>query len=60
MKSRLEFEVETLRSTLQAGADALTEIEKSRGELSHYGEGMRYAYEHVVESLDRILKEVSE
>lgn len=60
MKSRIEFDVWALHEALRAGADALTEIEKTQGELSHYGEGMRYAYEHVIESLERILKEVSE
>lgn len=60
MLTRIEYEVWALRESLQAGVDALTEIEKTQGELSHYGDGMLYAYEHVIKSLDRILKEVSE
>lgn len=60
MLTRFEFEVWSLREALRAGADALAEIKKSPEGLSHFGEGMHFAYEHVIESLDRILKEVSE
>ncbi len=63
MLTRTEYEVWSLRESLQAGMGVLKEIEKSSDGLSNYGKGMLYAYEHVIASLDRILadeKEVSE
>ena len=60
MKSRIEFEVSTLCIALKAGAEALEEIKKSPEGLTKYGEGALDVYNHVVRSLERILKEVSE
>ena len=60
MLTKFEFDVHTLREALRAGADALNVIAKSKEGLTSYGKGMRDAYEHVIESLDRILNEVSE
>ena len=60
MLTRFEYDVNTLREMLHAGSDALTVIEKSKEGLTSYGKGMRDTYEHVIEYLDRILKEVSE
>lgn len=60
MLTRFEFDLWSLREALRAGADALTEIKKSPEGLTSYGRGTLDAYEHVIESLDRILKEVSE
>lgn len=59
MKTRIEFEVETLLVMLQAGVDALDQVD-SQGGLGTYGMGYKHAKMEVIEHLDRILKEVSE
>ena len=59
MKSRFEYEVETLRVSLQASVDALKEIDRSPSGLTRYGKGLRDAYEEVIGRLDRILEGVN-
>lgn len=56
MKSKLLFEVETLREMVQASIEALNACEP----LTSYGEGYRDARADVLKHLDRILEEVSE
>ena len=60
MKTRLEFEVETLREMLKASVEAMDEIGRSPAGLTKYGPGYRDGRADVLKHLDRILKGVSE
>lgn len=55
MKTRLEFEVETLREMLKASVEALDHI----GGLTRYSQGWRDRSYDIMQQLDRILKEVN-
>ncbi len=60
MKTRLEFEVETLREMCKASIDALEEVSSKHGGLTAYVRGYRDSRFDVLKILDRILEEVSE
>lgn len=59
MKTRLEFEVETLRELLKAGVEAMDAMDRIGG-LTRYSQGWRDRSYEIMQQLDRILKEVSE
>lgn len=59
MESRLYWEVKTLRDMLDAGVDALNQVEQAEG-LSRWGNGYRDSHNHIIKILDRILEEVKE
>lgn len=60
MKSRLEFEVETLREMLKASVEAMDEIDSTPSGLTRYGKGYRDGRADVLKHIERILKEVNE
>lgn len=60
MKSRLEFEVETLREMLKASVEAMDEIDSTPSGLTKWGQGYRDGRADVLKHIERILKEVSE
>lgn len=60
MKSRLEFEVETLREMLKASVEAMDEIDSTYSGLTEWGRGYRDGRSDVLKHIERILKEVSE
>ena len=60
MKSRILFELETLRDILKASIEALEEIERSPSGLTRYDRGYRDSRRDVLTIVERILKEVSE
>lgn len=59
MKSKFEYDVETLRIVLHASVDALDVMEKEREGLTLYSIGRRDAFEEVIQRLDMILEEVN-
>lgn len=60
MKTRLEFEVETLREMLKASIEAMDEIDRTPSGLTAWGRGYREGRSDVLKHIDRILKEVSD
>lgn len=60
MKTRLEFEVETLREMLKASIEAMDEIDSTHSGLTAWGRGYREGRADVLKHLDRILKDVNE
>lgn len=60
MKTRLEFEVETLLVMLQAGVEVMDEIAKTPGGLSKYSQGWRDSRLEVIEHLKKIVEGMSE
>lgn len=60
MKSRLLFEVETLREMLKASIEAMDEIAGTPSGLTKWGQGYRDGRADVLKHIERILKEVSE
>ena len=60
MKTRLEFEVETLLAMLQAGVDVMNEIGKAPSGLTKYSQGWRDSRMEVIEHLKKIVEGVEE
>ena len=60
MKTRIEFEVETLLVMLQAGVEVMDEIAKTPGGLSMYAQGWRDSRLEVIEHLKKIVEGMSE
>lgn len=60
MKTRIEFEVETLLVMLQAGVEVMDEMAKTPGGLSKYSQGWRDSRLEVIEHLKKIVEGMSE
>ena len=60
MKTRIEFEVETLLVMLQAGVEAMDEIGRSPSGLTRYSQGWRDSRLEVIEHLKKIVEGMSE